>query len=241
MNHINKNTDLKNIIKVSINNNITMSLTMEQHKKKILKPTIIKYKGLDWLNKENTEKKFIKKKMLELKTSYNNIKKLISKNQNTIGFSVGGSGNSALVQKLQSYIDVNVKPQFIADYLNNNTDDLDEYILNNYTNVITNLNKYMSDSDTSYLASIGISILQLTSKGRTDFRILSEEVQRLDDRVRDLGGYLTVRQAPEVIRAVVEADVSIDVRYLLYIQTYGVPVGGVFDPDLLAEFDEYDN
>ena len=99
----------------------------------------------------------------------------------------------------------------------------------------------MSDSDTSYLASIGISILQLTSKGRTDFRILSEEVQRLDDRVRDLGGYLTVRQAPEVIRAVVEADVSIDVRYLLYIQTYGVPVGGVFDPDLLAEFDEYDN
>ena len=82
MNHINKNTDLKNIIKVSINNNITMSLTMEQHKKKILKPTIIKYKGLDWLNKENTEKKFIKKKMLELKTSYNNIKKLISKNGN---------------------------------------------------------------------------------------------------------------------------------------------------------------
>ena len=56
-----------------------------------------------------------------------------------------------------------------------------------------------------------------------------------------MGGYLTVRQAPEVIRAVVEADVSVDVRYLLYIQTYGVPVGGVFDPDLLAEFDEYDN
>ena len=169
------------------------------------------------------------------------LKKLISKNQNTIGFSVGGSGNSALVQKLQSYIDVNVKPQFITDYLNNNTEDLDEYILNNYTNVITNLNKYLSDSDTSYLASIGISILQITSKGRTDFRILSEEVQRLDDRVRELGGYLTRRQAPEVIRAVVEADVSLDVRYLLYIQAYGVPPGGIFDPDLLAEFDEYDN
>ena len=169
------------------------------------------------------------------------LKKLISKSQNTIGFSVGGSGNSALVQKLQSYIDVNVKPQFITDYLNSNTDDLDEYILNNYTNVLTNLNKYLSDSDTSYLASIGISILQITSKARTDFRILSEEIQRLDDRVRELGGYLTYRQAPEVIRAVVEADVSLDVRYLLYIQTYGVPAGGVFDPDLLAEFDEYDN
>ena len=48
MNHINKNTDLKNIIKVSINNNITMSLTMEQHKKKILKKTIIKYKDIEW-------------------------------------------------------------------------------------------------------------------------------------------------------------------------------------------------
>ena len=104
------------------------------------------------------------------------LKKLISKNQNTIGFSVGGSGNSTLVQKLQSYIDVNVKPQFITDYLNSNTDDLDEYILNNYTNVLTNLNKYLSDSDTSYLASIGISILQITSKARTDFRILSEEI-----------------------------------------------------------------
>lgn len=169
------------------------------------------------------------------------LKKLISKNQNTVGFSAGGSGNSALVQKLQSYIDVNLKPQFITDYLNNNTDELDEYILNNYTNVLDNLNKYLSDSDTSYLASIGISILQITSKGRTDYRILSEEVQRLDDRVRDLGGYLTIRQAPEVIRAVVEADVSIDVRYLLYIQTYGVPHGGIFDPDLLAEFDGYDN
>lgn len=169
------------------------------------------------------------------------LKKLISKSQSTVGFSVGGSGNSALVQKLQSYIDVNLKPQFINDYLNNNTDELDEYILNNYTKVVDSLNKYLSDSDTSYLASIGISILQITSKGRTDFRILSEEVQRLDDRVRDLGGYLTIRQAPEVIRAVVEADVSLDVRYLLYIQKYGVPVGGIFDPVLLAEFDEYDN
>ena len=127
------------------------------------------------------------------------------------------------------------------DYLNNNTDELDEYILNNYSNVLENLNKYLTDSDTSYLASIGISILQITSKGRTDDRILSEEVQRLDDRVRELGGYITFRQAPEVIRAVVEADVSLDVRYLLYIQAYGVPPGGIFDPDLLAEFDGYDN
>ena len=170
------------------------------------------------------------------------LNKLLTKSQNTIGFSIGGSGgNSALVQKLQSYIDINLKPQFITDYLNNNTDELDEYILNNYTNVLENLNKYLTDSDTSYLASIGISILQITSKGRTDYRILSEEVQRLDDRVRELGGYITFRQAPEVIRAVVEADVSLDVRYLLYIQTYGVPPGGIFDPDLLAEFDGYDN
>lgn len=169
------------------------------------------------------------------------LNKLLTKSQNTIGFSVGGSGDSALVQKLQSYIDINLKPQFITDYLNNNTDELDEYILNNYTNVLENLNKYLSDSDTSYLASIGISILQITSKGRTDYRILSEEIQRLDDRIRELGGYLTYRQAPEVIRAVVEADISLDVRYLLYIQTYGVPPGGIFDPVLLAEFDGYDN
>jgi hypothetical protein len=169
------------------------------------------------------------------------LKKLISKNQNTIGFSVGGGGNSALVQKLQSYINVNLKPQFINDYLNDNTDELDDYILNNYSNVIAGLNKYVSDEDTSYLASIGISILQITAKGRSDYRILSEELQRLDDRITDLGGNLITRQAPEVIRAVVEADVSVDVRYLLYIQEYGVPVGGIFDPALLAEFDEYDN
>ncbi len=99
----------------------------------------------------------------------------------------------------------------------------------------------MSDSDTSYLASIGISILRITSKGRTDFRILSEQIQRLEERVDELGGNLLPRAAPEVIRAVVEADVSIDVRYLLYIQTYGVPPGGVFDPVLLAEFDGFDN
>ena len=60
------------------------------------------------------------------------LQKFISKNQNTIGFtSSGGGGNSALVQKLQSYIDVNVKPYFITDYLNNDTADLDNYILNN--------------------------------------------------------------------------------------------------------------
>jgi hypothetical protein len=170
------------------------------------------------------------------------LQNLITKNQNTVGFiSGGGGGNSALVQKLQSYIDINVKPQFITDYLNNNTGDLDNYILTNYTNVLNNLNKYMSDSDTSYLASIGISILRITSKGRTDFRILSEEIQRLEERVDELGGNLLPRTAPEIIRAVVEADVSIDVRYLLYIQTYGVPPGGVFDPVLLAEFDGFDN
>lgn len=170
------------------------------------------------------------------------LQKLISKSQNTIGFnSGGGGGNSALVQKLQSYINVNVKPQFITDYLNNNTDDLDNYILTDYTNVLNNLSKYLSDSDTSYLASIGISILQITTKGRSDFRVLSEQIERLEERVDELGGNLLPRQAPEVIRAVIEADVSLDVRYLLYIQKYGVPPGGVFDPVLLAEFDGYDN
>jgi|TARA_B100001059_G_C17833391_1_gene586237 hypothetical protein len=170
------------------------------------------------------------------------LQKLISKSQNTIGFnSGGGGGNSALVQKLQSYIDVNVKPQFITDYLNNNTDDLDNYILTDYTNVLNNLSKYLSDSDTSYLASIGISILQITAKGRSDFRVLSEQIEKLEERVDELGGNLLPRQAPEVIRAVIEADVSLDVRYLLYIQKYGVPPGGVFDPVLLAEFDGYDN
>ena len=170
------------------------------------------------------------------------LQKLISKSQNTIGFnSGGGGGNSALVQKLQSYINVNVKPQFITDYLNNNTGDLDNYILTDYTKVIDNLSKYLSDSDTSYLASIGISILQITTKGRSDFRVLSEQIERLEERVDELGGNLLPRQAPEVIRAVIEADVSIDVRYLLYIQKYGVPPGGVFDPVLLAEFDNIDN
>ena len=170
------------------------------------------------------------------------LQKLISKSQNTIGFnSGGGGGNSALVQKLQSYIDVNVKPQFITDYLNNNTDDLDNYILTDYTNVLNNLSKYLSDTDTSYLASIGISILQITTKGRSDFRVLSEQIERLEERVDELGGNLLPRQAPEVIRAVIEADVSLDVRYLLYIQKYGVPPGGVFDPVLLAEFDGVDN
>lgn len=169
------------------------------------------------------------------------LQKLISKSQNTIGFNSGDGGNSALVQKLQSYIDVNVKPQFITDYLNNNTDDLDNYILTDYTNVINNLSKYLSDTDTSYLASIGISILQITTKGRSDFRVLSEQIERLEERVDELGGNLLPRQAPEVIRAVIEADVSLDVRYLLYIQKYGVPPGGVFDPVLLAEFDGFDN
>ena len=170
------------------------------------------------------------------------LQKLISKSQNTIGFnSGGGGGNSALVQKLQSYINVNVRPQFITDYLNNNTGDLDNYILTDYTKVLDNLSKYLSDSDTSYLASIGISILQITTKGRSDFRVLSEQIERLEERVDELGGNLLPRQAPEVIRAVIEADVSIDVRYLLYIQKYGVPPGGVFDPVLLAEFDNIDN
>ena len=113
MNHINKNTDLKNIIKVSINNNITMSLTMEQHKKKILKPTIIKYKGLDWLNKENTEKKFIKKKMLELKTSYNNIKKLISKN-----------GNKQIIEEYKKFDKKYCSVSPLLNCFNNVTDDI---------------------------------------------------------------------------------------------------------------------
>ena len=161
------------------------------------------------------------------------LQKFITSNQNTVGFSGsgGGGGNSALVQKLQSYIDVNVKPYFITDYLNNDTSDLDNYILNNYTNVLTNLNKYLSDTDTSYLAAIGISILQITAKGRSEGKIMHEKISK----------YLVAREAPEVIRAVVEADVSLDVRYLLYIQKYGVPPGGVFDPVLLAEFDGYDN
>jgi hypothetical protein len=61
-------------------------------------------------------------------------------------------------------------------------------------------------------------------------------VEVLEETIASGDFVATTNKFAMALKADVEANAVLDIRYLLYMQKYGPPVDGMFDPVLLAEF-----
>ena len=65
---------------------------------------------------------------------------------------------------------------------------------------------------------------------------LETEVETLEQKIESGDFVAHTNKFAMALKADVEANAVLDIRYLLYMQRYGPPVDGMFDPVLLAEF-----
>ena len=63
---------------------------------------------------------------------------------------------------------------------------------------------------------------------------LQNQITTIADEIRNELKTQIVRETALVVD--IETEAIIDMRYLFYVEKYGAPIGGVFDPVKLAEF-----
>lgn len=116
-----------------------------------------------------------------------------------------------------------------------------------YLSTITNLSYFTPDditnrtnwTDNELISSFALSALGVVNRGLIlylDNINLQKQVQQIAEEIRAEMQPRIVQQAGILVD--IEAEAVIDIRYILYVQKYGPPVSGVFDPLKLAEFAE---
>lgn len=96
---------------------------------------------------------------------------------------------------------------------------------------IIELNRKVAGS-AAFLGSIIDSAAQVVEE-KTQ---LATEVETLEQKIESGDFVAHTNKFAMALKADVEANAVLDIRYLLYMQRYGPPVDGMFDPVLLAEF-----
>ena len=165
----------------------------------------------------------------------------INSSQNQIQIITNSFNN--LVTDIQKYIDLNIKPQYIDFYFNEEYDSFDQYNtaykniilskLNNFKNVANNT----SDSTSKNLAIFAESVINLISKIRDETKESNELIEQLKEQLA-IFAKQTAIVPPAPIRAIIDVNVSIDEKYLVYVQRYGVPHNGIFDQTILDDIEE---
>lgn len=116
-----------------------------------------------------------------------------------------------------------------------------------YLTTITNLSYFTPDditnrtnwTDNELISSFALSALGVVNRGLIlylDNINLQKQVQQIAEEIRAEMQPKIVQHAGLIVD--IEAEAMIDIRYILYVQKYGPPVSGVFDPLKLAEFAE---
>tara|TARA_B100000963_G_scaffold155233_1_gene135070 strand:+ start:14208 stop:14894 length:687 start_codon:yes stop_codon:yes gene_type:complete len=114
-----------------------------------------------------------------------------------------------------------------------------------YLSTISNLSYFTPDEDTArqnwtdneLIASFALSSLGIVNRGLflyLDNVNLQKQITTIADEIRNELQTQIVRETALVVD--IETEAIIDMRYLLYVEKYGPPEGGVFDPVKLAEF-----
>ena len=165
----------------------------------------------------------------------------INSSQNQIQIITNTFNN--LVNEIQKYIDLNIKPQYIDFYFNEDYDSFDQYNttykniilskLNNFKNVANNT----SDSTSKNLAIFAESVINLISKIRDETKESNELIAQLKEQLA-IFAKQTAIVPPEPIQAIIDVNISIDEKYLVYVQRYGVPNNGIFDQTILDDIEE---
>ena len=100
-----------------------------------------------------------------------------------------------------------------------------------YQEILTRVNKFSSIAENPFLANVAIKTTTIVEEKQE----LQTQVVQLEDTISS-GTFTTTKGFNVALKADVEASAVLDFRYLQYMQKYGPPTDGIFDPVLLAEF-----
>jgi hypothetical protein len=147
---------------------------------------------------------------------------------NIAGTGVGASGENLIDDFINDVID-----KFVFPYQLNDIQTPQQNFSNgSYDQLLVELNPFYDNSVCAELALRGMAIVQ-----RGIFQ--QSEIDALQALVDSLQSQLNSIRAPRVasqITTELSADVTLDFRYLLYIQEYGPPADGIFDPVILSNY-----
>ena len=161
----------------------------------------------------------------------------VLKNKGIVGSSSNFSENAFSTEALHDIIDNKLKLKFIMPFMEG---ELGE-VVNNfdcyYEETILKLNKYINyDKSIKYLSNLALLSLGVVNRGYYIHKDNLASLEVIRQLREDLLGKMRGPAIQTSLKASVQACVSFDMRYISYIQTYGLPPGGIFDPTKLAEF-----
>lgn len=100
-----------------------------------------------------------------------------------------------------------------------------------YQEILTRVNKFSSIAENPFLADVATKTTTIVEEKQE----LQTQIVQLEDTIAS-GTFTTTKGFNVALKADVEASAVLDFRYLQYMQKYGPPTDGIFDPVLLAEF-----
>ena len=163
-----------------------------------------------------------------------------------IGGAFGGGGggiSSILADKLRDMLTNYVNPFSVDDISGTVQTNINStlYIntINDFDDFTPPVNTTQNDwNDEQLISSFALSTLGVINRGLLlylDNEDLKIQVAIIADRIRnELAPKLITQNTGIMIDITTSA--SIDLRYVFYVQKYGPPIGGIFDPIKLAEF-----
>ena len=173
---------------------------------------------------------------------------------NTVTINLGGSTGSELFDAsggtisaiLAAYVRL-LTDNFVQPFLDNDISGTVNTNINSttYLSTIGGLSLFAPDVNTDrstwtgneLIANFALSSLGVVNRGL----LLYLENEELQQQVLTIEQDTLNRLKPKMltdssIMVQVEASATIDIKYLLYVEKYGPPPGGIFDPNKLIEF-----
>lgn len=148
--------------------------------------------------------------------------------ENIAGTGIGASGENIIDDFINDVID-----KFVFPYQLNDIQTPQQNFSNgSYEQLLAALNPYYENSVCAELALRGMAIVERGIYQQTEIDALEALVETLQNQLSSMGA---PRVASEITTEL-SADVSLDFRYLLYIQEHGPPADGIFDPVILSNY-----
>jgi len=100
-----------------------------------------------------------------------------------------------------------------------------------YIQQLQNLQPYLGTSACAEIAARSLAVIESSMYQQKEIETLKQNIETLKEQ-------LTAQSRPRIAATIdtdLKADVSLDIRYIYYIQKYGPPENGIFDPVKLAE------
>ena len=168
-------------------------------------------------------------------------------NSGKVGFSDLTDSSGGTISVILSNYLKDITDFFLQPFIDNDIGDTVNTNITGtkYLSTISNLSYFTPDDETArqnwtdneLIASFALSSLGIVNRGLflyLDNVNLQKQITTIADEIRNELKTEIVRETALVVD--IETEAVIDMRYLLYVEKYGPPEGGVFDPVKLAEF-----